>query len=584
MFSRRYGLFAWLLVAAGFLSLSASCFQQTTVLGKHFYYYSLEDRVALLRSMKKAILVRYALIDVKKRRLGIDIDDIFAQAISTEQEFGDVNTTFSQSVSNLRFLDRVQRSIALFQDTHLQSYPVLPLPTIYLGFDVREVEGKFVLTRISERIQRLADINEWSLRVGDELLAIGDETVHQQRDELIPYISGSSPHYRRAQAAAALTERTFSYPAAAAVRVIFRLRESGQIKKLRLRWKYTYEEFRVDASYYLESQNFNYRPRDLSLPSTPSKNPFRGMKYTEEWYGYSEPDKLVLRTGWLNSGKSSVGVIQLYSFLERQVVKKASLSTGVEWDEPIISFLLKLKRRHRPLILDLRYNEGGHVEFPIRLMSLLAEDGKLYPSYTESFRITHGIRQIWQRVSPQDNLYNSEAQAARQVQKAIKNHDAHTAIWSKTADLKSADEVAGFNEPMVTLMSGMCVSACDIMALLLEKSGRSEMLGEAANGTGAGYFSWEPYQDTKWTDLYQIVSLDIPNMLFGHGMAVGERENTRENAFYEYNRENLPVMPKYHYRDSLDDIIAGWQGWRDVAVQIIENNREIQSSVSISKK
>lgn len=584
MFGRHHGLFACLLAVAGLLFLSVSCFQQTKQHGKHFYYYAQQDRVAVMESLKKAIEARYALLEIKKRRLGIQWDDIFAEAVSEEQDFPDVSSTFSQSVSNLRFLDRVQKTIARFQDTHLQSYPVLSLPTIYLGFHVREVQGRLVINRMDDRIKKLAKLNGWDLNIGDELIAIGRDSAKAQVDQLIPYISASSAPYRRARATRSLTERDFAYPTSSRVRVIFRQMQTKEIKSLSLRWKYSYEDFRVDAAYYLESRKFKYRPLDSTYGTESSKIALKDMLKQQEWYGSLEPEKLVLRTGWLGKGKKAVGVIQLYSFLEQDITQSSSLGAYVSWDEPIINFLMELKRRQKPLILDLRFNEGGHVEFPLRLMSLLAEEGKRYPSYTESYRVTHGIQQIWQRISPDDHAYLSESQTARQVQRAIKNHSSHTAIWSKTDDLRSPEELSGFNEPMVTLLSSKCVSACDIMALLLEKSGRSTLVGQGSNGTGAGYFSWEPYQATKWTDLYQIVSLDIPNMLFGQGMAVGKRENTQDDAFYQYNRENIPVIPSVIYQDQLIDLMDHSRGWRDTALQVLETTRIKKSKLKITKK
>lgn len=546
----RYGLLCLSLFAVLLLSWNCSESPQTKIKFHQFFYYDLSDRVATLQEAKAVIRSRYALLEIKKKRLGIDADKLFAEAVAHEKDFEDTNSALEQARSNLAFFDRLRALLANFQDSHLNSNPVTPLPEIYLGFELTQVGKGFYIDFISDRIAELGRRNQVTLDRSTQVVAIDDISVETKMIDLAKYVYASSPGNRRKQALKYLTSRSFHYPSSSVSSVTFRT-QTGQIVRLKLRWKYRYTHVRLDALYYLEKLGFNHL--EIPVPSEIRSRAARTeLEESERWYGISDPNKVVFRTGLKSVGENRVGFVQLFSFYERQVMTEAGEDIQ-DWLSPLAKFIKKLEDNKTPLIIDLRQNEGGHVELPTELMALLARKDEIYPSYTEAYRLTPGIKQMWQRINPEHNPHSRDAIAAGLIQKSMQNDQTYSDVWSKSLPI-GADIIHGsFNQQIAVWLGPECLSACDILALLFERSSRAKLIGEKSGGTGAGYLNWEPYLDARWTDLRHIVQLDIPNMMFGHSESAKFRFASGGNAVFRFNRENIPVIPHIPYQKTLQD-------------------------------
>ena len=549
---KRYGLLILLILAASSYFLTRSPSSQTDIRNNQFYYFGLADRIATLEETWAAVESRYALLEIKRRRLGVEIEQVFAEAIAAEKKFLDTRQALEQAASNLDFLDRIKKTLARFQDSHLTSKAVTPLPEIYLGFDLQKIGKHYYLDYVSDRIAELGRRNHVSLRRGTRVLAINQQSIEAATQSLLPYISASSPRQRLAQARRYLTKRSFRYPKSSVAAVTFRL-DSGKILQLKLRWKYRYAQLRLDALYYLEKNQFNH----LELAPDPydkAKSARMLLTGDSRWFGVTDPGKLIYRFGRKSVAGNEFGMLQIYSFFEQQVLGEAGDSLQ-DWLAPIAQFLAELEQAEIPLIIDLRQNEGGHVELPNRLLSLLAKKGDLYPSYSEAYRITPGIAQMWQRINPDRNPHTSDAIAAGLIQKSIAMNQVHSDVWSKSLPI-AADVIHGaFNQKIAVWLGPECLSSCDILALLFEKNDRAVTIGKPSGGTGAGYLNWDPYLDAQWTDLRHIVKVDIPNMMFGHSDGPRFRFASGSNAVFRYNRENIPVIPVHPYEPTLDDLL-----------------------------
>ena len=116
----------------------------------------------------------------------------------------------------------------------------------------------------------------------------------------------------------------------------------------------------------------------------------------------------------------------------------------------------------------------------------------------------------------------------------------------------------------------MCISACDGMGMLLKTSKRATLIGTHTNGTGAGFIGDEQFDGSHWRDHLQVVSLRIPNRLFGPGGVVGQRVFNEPDAYIKYNSENLPTVADKEYIESVGDIKAGASKWFENAVNVLD--------------
>ena len=224
---------------------------------------------------------------------------------------------------------------------------------------------------------------------------------------------------------------------------------------------------------------------------------------------------------------------------------------SVAWDSPIVTFLKELERNAIPLVLDIRVNNGGNISFPNRLMEHLARNDGVSNSFGVAYRVTPSMRQLWQRsIGKTETRY---LLAQKYVSEAVYKKKRHTRVWKFKDEISYSQEVGGFNQKILTLIGPKCLSACDILAGLLKASNRATLIGQSTNGTGGGFFEWEPYGKSEWTDPFEVVKAQIPNSLFGFPMPKNDLALAKDNAFIKFNSENKPTTPHITYRTKFGD-------------------------------
>ena len=435
-----------------------------------------------------------------------------------EETFPNVSSTFYKAISNLWFLDRLMLITAKFRDTHLKLEPVMSLPLIDLGIRFKRLSnGSFVVSKIDRTLKEYLDSQNIDLEIGNLVYTIGGK-VASEAEKMARYIPSSSELYRVDLGLDAITSRHFRYPKNPFTTLTFRS-NSGRVKTVDLEWTYSYSYNRTDAIFYLHYLGFRFQWRDFRYDSRDS-GLVNHMTNNIDWYSAKNSDELVQRSGFVHYNGQSVGVLQIFSFHETNV-RSSKHGNVVPWDEPIAAFMRELERKRIPLILDVRRHQGGIVEHPIRLMRLLAREDESYPSYVEGFRLTPSIHQMWQRVDSQDLFDINDKRVARKIRTAIARGEEYSGVWDKSEPITSPGGSGGFNQKIVVMISSSCVSACDILAILLESSNRATLVGTPTNGTGAGYFDWDPYDSSSYVDLYEIFRIQIPNLLFGHSIQDG---------------------------------------------------------------
>ena len=255
-----------------------------------------------------------------------------------------------------------------------------------------------------------------------------------------------------------------------------------------------------------------------------------------------------------------------------------STAPAVDFFAPVTTFLKTLKADKVPLILDLRYNGGGDPLHSSRILSLVARPDAVYPDTTRAFRISRIIRQMMDSVDtrrpPVLEHYDFDTTAVAMVQQAIAEKKAYTAAFSLEDDIHPDQAIGGYAETVVALVGPQCISACDGLTILLKTSGRAQLIGSAANGTGAGFFDKGPYLPEGWQDEYGVITARIPNRLFGYPGLVGQHVYPADDAYLTMNAENRPTAPDVPIAESLDDYLHGARDIFRTAITVIDQGTQ----------
>ena len=566
--------------------------------GKAFYYLDQADRITVLQGLSREILDNYALLGIKQARHVVDDPKaLFDLAIAAEGGLADAaaDDILAQASSNLAFLDRTVKIIAAFQDTHLSVSQVVPRPEILDGLSLALVGGDVRIVAINQKILKYDTMqaNDGStaspITLGDKVIAIDGKPVLDRVQELLPYIGQSSPQAQFKRAIALLTSRSFLYPAKSYADWQIESLGTHLVKTMRIPYYYMAMKHRADALYYLKAHDFTSID-NLNMSWDPEKHIWEpnsrndiqgydprgipeGMIDATSWF---DQGKVAERTGYLLHDGRAYGVLQLFSLAVDKVTAKSddNAAAAVDFFDPITAFVKTLKSDKVPLIIDLRYNSGGDPLHSAKILSLIAAGNAVYPDTTRAFRISRLIRQMMDNVNagtlPVLDHYDFDTTAVAQVQKAIEEKRAYTAVFSLEEDIRADQAVQGYPETVVALIGPQCVSACDGLSILLQTSARAKLIGSTANGTGAGFFGKGQYDPTTWQDEYGVITAHVPNRLFGFPGKVGQHVYPADDAYLTFNTENRPTVADVPYTESLDDYLHGGRDVLQKAIEVIE--------------
>ncbi len=570
--------------------------------GSDFLYIDQNDRAAVLTDLRDMTIENYALLSIKAARgIVTDPTKLFNDFVAAEKQIADVpeSDILGQARANLQFLDRIRVVIATFQDSHFSSSPIAARPTILNGIEVRKVGSDIIVS--SKRPQVLEfdashamDAEAYKkISVGMKVVAVDGVPVAEAAAAFIPYISSSTPSAREMWAAAALSQRSFSYPEKSFADWEF-VSAEGKSLKVRLPYFYSIKVARKDALYYLKAKGFQPY-NDLRLQWSEKDNSWAynrsitiegfdpyaiptGLIGETVWYGVSEEGAVgteTFRTGYMLKEGKAYGVLQIFEFSSHQVTlaKQAPAQNIKEFKTPVVDFVKVLKKSATPLIIDLRQNGGGDPMNSISVLQAIAKAGEVYPSTNRALRVTRVVRQMLELEDtaglPDLNNYSYDTTSLQELRKTIAARSEYTTAFTLTDDIKADPEVGGYEQTVVALISPMCISACDGMGLLLKASKRATLIGTTTNGTGAGFIGTEAFQGSHWVDHLQLVSLRIPNRLFGPAGVVGQRVFNEADAYIKYNSENQPVIADAKYIETIDDIQAHSSKWYEKALEVL---------------
>lgn len=578
----------------------------TVYSGTSFYYFDLADRVEILNSLFSGIEKDYALLEVKQRNIGLDYSKVKSDAFEAERAYSDVSLSdeelsdsykrtaleLKQAQSNLAFYDRVKKIIAAFKDTHFSLRLSVPTNAVGLPFDMYSADGKYYVRGVDKKLLSLAAKLNYEaypsfLKPGAEVKSIDGVSVKDAAEELAAYENASSTNFGEMRSLRALTYRNYKYPQKNNAVVEF---TDGE--KIILPWVYYSSggNIRRDALTYLNAVKIPSAKETVGATYNESSNEWtlkdpRAMNgYTADALPKNVIEKSVyvddsgeeaLRTGlYLKNGKA-YAVIQLLTFSTINLKKDNDARPFID---VIGNFVKYAKEQNLDIIFDIRNNGGGNGNFPSKVLSLLAAKDDRFPNHTRSMALTPFARQLTDSSEfiselgleettnsiSSDYLYDLFNES---LSKKLKFSPAYT--YSVVEADKS---VAGYSGKIVALVSPNCISACDIMSMLLKKSKRATILGSNSNGTGAGYRSTSNLAAT-WNDPFRLYKTTFPNFLFGYPedqIYLGVSETP--DSTLVLNSENRPVMADVFYDTQLDDILNNNKSWYEKAISILEGN------------
>jgi Peptidase family S41 len=572
--------------------------------GSEFLYLDKTDRAAVLTDLRDMVLDNYVLLSIKAaRNIVTNPKQTFDDIIAREATIADApdSDILGQARSNTQFLDRIRAAIAVFQDTHFSSAPIVARPAILNGIEVRKVAGSLVVSAKRPMIlefdaSHAVDAAAYKkIAVGMKVVSVDGVAASTAAEALSPYISSSTPGARDMWAAAALSQRSFSYPEKSYADWEFSA-DDGSVLKVRLPFFYSTTVSRKDANYYLKAKGFqpindlklvwSEKDHNWTYSRTVAVEGFDPLAAPTAligetiWNGVDdktgEAKAMTFRTGYILKNGKSYGVLQIFEFSSAKVSlsKTPTPETTKLFKEPVVQFVKSLKESATPLIIDLRQNGGGDPMNSIAVLSAIARANESYPSTNRALRVTRVIRQMLELDDagslPDLNHFNYDLTSLQELHTAVASHQEYTNAFTLTDDVKADPAVGGYEQKVVALIGPMCISACDGMGMLLKASKRATLIGTHTNGTGAGFIGDDQFDGSHWRDHLQVVSLRIPNRLFGPGGAVGQRVFNEPDAYIKYNSENLPTVADKEYIESVGDIKAGASKWFENAVNVLD--------------
>ena len=571
--------------------------------GVSFNYLDQADRLLILNDFLQTVELEYALLPLKKERIGLDFQKLKADAIEVESNVKDITISsaersdadlknkiaFQQAASNLDFLDRMHALVAQFKDTHFGIHEKISKPLIYTGVRLFRIQGKIIVGSLENKFLamagKLSGADFSTIKIGDEVISIDGIPVEEKISQMKKYVSASSDGFADSQAIRMLTIRSEAYEKKNFIKL--QLKNAGLIKLPIFANIPNGSTLRQDAMTYFKKMEIPTDTSSIGMTYDKTLNKWTDSALTFEGYNtrklhlnlkglteYADDEGAPgLRTGYyINKGKT-YGVLQILTFYTKNL---KTPTVTLPFIEAIRNFVLEMKENELPLIIDMRVNGGGNGSFPSQVLSLLTEEGVVYPGATSGFRMTQYMRQVqepglFQQVVGEDQSTGLTMDQLKDlIDNTLANHLEYTPMFT-TEVIPFDSKVKGFNNKIVALVTADCISACDKMAFLLKSSKRATIIGTHSNGTGAGFLSTDEL-NTQWEDKLRVISTQVPNYLFGIPGGNFDEVTFGDGSVSKLCSENRPTIADVQYSPTPVDVMRNSIGWLQKATQVLDGS------------
>lgn len=552
-------------------------------------------RVMTMCEFRDAVVSQYSNYDLKSERLPA-VNGVPFNPLAHLNQCIAIENAVTSDDSDLHFLDRVSQCVAGFHDTHFWTGAPVSVPPVFAGLMVRQIGGKYYISQIMPDVINYLNQSitgdpalTQALVVGNEVTEVDGQSPAALSAQYATYISGSSTDFVNEQADESIFERTFDYPTKNTVEVKI-TDGKGNHYDLQLPWWGGLDSHtRLDAMQYFQSLNIPISDRVKIMLDPQGNVDWRSVTLSDTGYDETLPlfpgnplNPLLVYNDDTGLPGLRVGEIvgldgDTFCYMElltfdtvnftaagttttpAPTASPAPAAASAAFGDTIRGFISQCKAQNLNLVLDLRSNPGGNGDFPDLLLSILTEQGKTYQAPTTAFRITSDTGRLlsadnfYPEVNFEDlgafsnnpiDIFNAAAAAGQKESPIIPN-----------VPLGADSVVGGYPGKILALVTPNCVSACDMTAALLKKSGRATLFGTHSNGTGAGFLS-AANMNATFQDSNDELMIKIPNFLFGvpnqpldptQGVAWTANENS-------IMLENRPTEADVQYSLSLADL------------------------------
>jgi hypothetical protein len=543
------------------------------------------ERVRVTCSLREALQSRYVFFNRKTELLAalghpsFDARRHLDACVRGEREI-------AREADPLRFVDRLRRCLAGFEDGHLFLSMPRPLPTVSLGIRLRRTEdGKVYVAYRDPGVARWLEESGRALEVGDEVVAVDERPVAGALAELASYLSASSAGARLERAVDALGRRDFAFPDRREATLT--VSSGGTFRQVTLPWfigpgassnplaapylKRTGLATSDRIDWRADSRGAWFRDRGVDEgllrgdPVVAADDAARLTSY------HGDAGQLSLRVGEARADGPAVCYAQILSF------HTENLSAGgrtLPFDDVLRDFLRGCQERHLDLILDLRQNEGGYLSHSSDLAAMLTPRETISPGGALVLRATAQNERVYRDRSPMlgttsgARAHGEAPSEPEQILMAIRDARRVRAEFTPAflEQPLSAEADLGFQGRLVALTSPGCMSACDRLAAILKHGHRAVLVGGATEGAGASQQESKD-QSARWVDAGNLVGVSIPNAAMGvqTAAAKGVTQATAEQFFEQLAFENRPIQPDQAYATTREDLLSRNRGWLQAA-------------------
>ncbi|MGB0454718.1 MAG: S41 family peptidase [Bacteriovoracaceae bacterium] len=583
-----------------FLILFAAISWATCHGSTSFYYYSQSDRIQSLEALYKTTKDRYSLWEIKNANIGVDGDKLFQEAIKFEQSLADLEDPVKKAKSNLDFHDRVRKLIAGFKDTHFSARANVSIPKMTSGLKTElyhEDNKRLVLvSAISKKIMELnktlgghSEVDQ--IKVGHQVVAIDGIKVDQLISTYEEYSAGSSPGFRTSVATNSLASRSFLYPEK--TYSLWTFHNGEKEYRVRLPW-YFDKPKRRDVELYLRAKGYKSlekayfswdeskqkwnESKELEFKGYNFRDAPKGIIGETEWI--RGKDDVLIRTGYFIKNSKSYGYIQFFAFNGSSIRTKGENPKTSNLVDVFRDFVKELKAKEVPLIVDIRVNFGGNTILAIENLSSIAKVGESYPSRTIGYRMSQTMTSLFNSIIIDPSIaavptFSDWELVQKEFDYAHSINQKYSNVILQSDPITANGDVGGYDEEVVVLLSPWCISACDNQSFLFKHSKRTTIIGEPANGTGAGFLSTGS-QSTTYIDPLMIISTRIPNYLFGLPIVSNERviEDEDHSLLFENNSENKATQPDIEFKSTKNTYLNKSEEWIEKAIEVIDSGTQ----------
>ena len=551
---------------------------------------SSKDAVSSLNAMETAFRNSYIGYALKPQLTKKSSADIFSRC-RKKLEAG------PKEITSFEYYDHVMSCMAEFKDSHfdlemLKSASSITTAIAQTAYLQDGPEEKLFITAVRPNlIGVFEEANKLpsgtfaeKIKPGVEIISIDGKNPKEALSQLLPYISASTPEFARYMAGMALFTRNLFYPKNKDVSVGLKFAD-GSTEVVQMPWIQVApqdgSQGSLESRILLQQQGI-IRSSDLSpdqsLLARSQKGNLHAPIFSElknKKTLHTQEGQEVLRMGLSELDNQRVCYMRLNTFMFRRdkagqylvFEKNGDAINSRNLMEVIKSFLSNCDAFGVNLIFDLRTNGGGSPDVANEIMSMLSrkDTPNVYQATAHFVRpgnstIMNDILNSADSSNPNvpTQMYFKSMNAAIEAKRPVGD-------WVAFTNLQAEREV--FNQKIVTLISPLCISACEFLSQQLKKAGRAILIGNATSGTGFGFIATAS-GETVFRDPLNMFNIRLPNQAF---QAVTLDESSPEFVGNQHFKarivpfaeiplmENNPVTPNikvnYTKNDLLEDFV-----------------------------